>query len=158
MLGPNDSSAFRPLRLPADVVFGFYNPSFSRFGFMLSLSLNTPPQAQLEVPCQLQLVHRSSFSLLRASLLALLDPSGLALLDPSGQLVSFQVPIGLLHVLSVSAPSDPSTLPPWHHLWLPSRPFGILEFRLVRIISFMRIRCLRFVFVFLFNWFLHLLR
>ena len=146
-LGPNDCTTFRTLRLPTNLAFGV----FSRSDFMLSSSLNTPLQAQLEVPPSAV----GGFFALDLSTSLTLDPR--ISTCPVGLCAPKDI-YDLFLASAYLAPFDPSALPLWPYLWLPSRPFGILEFRLVRIISFMRIRCLRFVFVFLFNWLLHLLR
>ena len=95
---------------------------------MLSLYLNTPPQAQLEVASAFLVLH-PGFSWYR-TLLAILDPFDSVHLDPFSRLVCSY---------------DPSQLPCCHDVGasfatlLPFRPLGLQVIRLFGIKLFNRI-------------------
>ena len=139
-LGPNDCTTFRTLRLPTNLAFGV----FSRSDFMLSSSLNTPLQAQLEVPPSAV----GGFFALDLSTSLTLDPR--ISTCPVGLCAPKDI-YDLFLASAYLAPFDPSALPLWPYLWLPSRPFDLNMIQLVQIISLIRIGYLRFIFPFLFG-------
>ena len=92
---------------------------------MLILSLNTPPQAQLEVSLfSISVLYLGSLEEF-VSWMMLLDQFGHALLNPSDEPVYSLLLISLLLSSTTLVPFDLSVLPLRHHLRLPSRSFGI---------------------------------